>query len=180
MDRATTGPPATTKTEAGGLGMRAGAWARQGRPNTSCWRPTRTGTRAEQGAAKCLKAAQHSAAQQDQHGRNWRGNQGLPQGTAAAGSSSRSGSLWPAGFHKAPQLQGTASAGYNKNRRQKPPTRPAKHPKAPQRRSSTPPRHTSATGIQDASHPAPASAERRQTAFSSSQQSINIAVNNKG
>ncbi|KAJ1180737.1 hypothetical protein NDU88_005954 [Pleurodeles waltl] len=47
-------------------------------------------------------------------------------------------------------------AGYSKNRQQEQPTRPEHH-KAPQRRSSTPPRHTSATGSQDASHPAPAS-----------------------
>ncbi|KAJ1143209.1 hypothetical protein NDU88_009520 [Pleurodeles waltl] len=111
---------------------------------------TRAG--AGQGAAKCLKAAQHSAAQQDQHGKNWRGNRGLPQGTEIAGSRTP----------KAPQLQEparepeTASAGCRKSRRREQPTRPAKHPKAPQR-------HTFANGNQDASHPAPAS--ERQSAL---------------
>ncbi|KAJ1206892.1 hypothetical protein NDU88_002285 [Pleurodeles waltl] len=124
MDRATTGPPATTKTEAGAGGLRAGARVRQGRPNTSSRRSTRTGARA--GSSQVPQGS--TAGQQDQHSRNRRGNRGLPQDTAIAIAGSRSSPPRPAELHKAPQLQeparepGTASAGYSKNRRQEQPT----------------------------------------------------------
>ncbi|KAJ1136656.1 hypothetical protein NDU88_003071 [Pleurodeles waltl] len=98
---------------------------------------------------------------------------------------SRSGSLRPAGLHsRTPQSAAAAGNGagagdclsrVQQNRRQEQPNRPAKHPKI----AAAPQRHTSVAHLcarnQDASHPALASAERRQSvnqcqsAFSSSE-----------
>ncbi|KAJ1088578.1 hypothetical protein NDU88_001735 [Pleurodeles waltl] len=121
MDRATTGPPATTKTEAEAGGLRAGARARKGRSNTSSRRPTRTGARAGQGREQPSASRQHSRtagpARQEPvrepgtasgHSNNSSRQQEqptpaskTPQSAAAAGTGAGAG-------------VGTASAGYSK------------------------------------------------------------------
>ncbi|KAJ1082459.1 hypothetical protein NDU88_002627 [Pleurodeles waltl] len=96
-------------------------------------------SRGQPSASKCLKAAQHGKIRPGASSGHSNCRQ---QKRLTPASTTQQVSL---SFLRAPQLPGTASAGYD-NRRQEQPFPTSKLPKSPQRCSDAPPWHTSATG----------------------------------
>ncbi|KAJ1188365.1 hypothetical protein NDU88_005126 [Pleurodeles waltl] len=148
------------------------SWRGKGRPSTSSRRPTRTGARAGQGTAKCLKA------QQDQHCGNQQESaweSGLPQARHSRPGQAQQGTK----CHRSRRNQRRSRrgsqelpSGHGRNRRrnrrgsrgliqgcfrQQKPVAGADLLIKTLRNAAAPQRHISVAGSRDASHPAPAS-----------------------